>query len=171
MAVCDGEPLAAARRTQPDLPQPAQAEISQSDRLAALRLRAERARQEALVLCAWSKALIQPDAPGQELLTVSPLSRLRARLVTMPVIEQAKGVLISQQGCDADEAFELLRRASQRSNVPVRVLAEQIMRAARQASGHRQEEPNGRHQANRRTRPHDAIAQAADAGHISSVAQ
>jgi hypothetical protein len=153
MTVCDGELLASSRKTQPEPPQPAQAEPSQAARLAALRLRAERARQEALVLCAWSKALIQPEAPGQELLTVSPLSRLRARLVTMPVIEQAKGVLMCQQGCDADEAFDLLRRASQRSNVPVRVLAEQIVDSARQPSRQWQEQLNGADRAKRARAP------------------
>jgi hypothetical protein len=97
---------------------------------------AERARKEALALCAWSETLMQrqPEASRQELLTVSPLARLRARLATMPVIEQAKGVLIAEQGCDADEAFDLLRQASQRSNVPVHVLAEQIVGRARQHS-------------------------------------
>jgi AmiR/NasT family two-component response regulator len=63
----------------------------------------------------------------RELLTESSYARLYARSATMPVIEQAKGVLMAQQGCDADQAFELLRRASQRSNVPIRVLAERIV--------------------------------------------
>ena len=49
-----------------------------------------------------------------------------ARLDTMPVIEQAKGMLIAQYGCGPDEAFDLLRRASQRFNVPVRVLAARL---------------------------------------------
>jgi hypothetical protein len=44
----------------------------------------------------------------------------------MPVIEQAKGILMAQQGCGPDEAFDLLRRASQRFNVPVRVLAARL---------------------------------------------
>ena len=44
----------------------------------------------------------------------------------MPVIEQAKGVLMAQHGCGPDEAFDLLRRASQRFNVPVRVLATRL---------------------------------------------
>jgi hypothetical protein len=103
----------------------------------ALWLRAERAQNEAVALCAWSKALMQwqPGASKQELLTVSPLARLRARLATMPVIEQAKGILIFQQGCDANEAFDLLRQASQRSNVPVRDLAEQIVSSAQHRSG------------------------------------
>jgi AmiR/NasT family two-component response regulator len=42
--------------------------------------------------------------------------------------------MMAQQGCTADEAFDLLRRASQRSNVPVRVLSEQIVNNARQHS-------------------------------------
>ena len=49
-----------------------------------------------------------------------------ARLDTAPVIEQAKGILMAQQGCGPDEAFDLLRRASQRFNVPVRVLAARL---------------------------------------------
>jgi len=42
------------------------------------------------------------------------------------VIEQAKGVLMAQHGCGPEEAFDLLRRASQRFNVPVRVLAARL---------------------------------------------
>ena len=50
-----------------------------------------------------------------------------AQLDTMPVIEQAKGILMAQHGCGPDEAFDLLRRASQRFNVPVRVLAARLV--------------------------------------------
>lgn len=50
------------------------------------------------------------------------------QLGTMPVIEQAKDILMAQQGCGPDEAFDLLRRASQRFNVPVRVLAARLVR-------------------------------------------
>ena len=57
----------------------------------------------------------------------SALARLRARLDSLPVIEQAKGIVIAQQGCGPEEAFDLLRRASQRSNVKLHVLAEQIV--------------------------------------------
>jgi GAF domain-containing protein len=42
------------------------------------------------------------------------------------VIEQAKGILMAQHGCGPDEAFDLLRQASQRFNVPVRVLAARL---------------------------------------------
>jgi hypothetical protein len=45
----------------------------------------------------------------------------------MPVIEQAKGIVMAREGCGPEEAFDLLRRASQRSNVPVRELAARIV--------------------------------------------
>jgi hypothetical protein len=59
----------------------------------------------------------------RELLTDSVAARLRARLETMPVIEQAKGMFMEQEGCIAEQAFDLLCKASQRSNVPIRELA------------------------------------------------
>ncbi len=38
-------------------------------------------------------------------------------------IEQAKGAIMGRLGCDADHAWEVLRRASQDFNVKVRALA------------------------------------------------
>lgn len=52
---------------------------------------------------------------------------LLARLKTMPVIEQAKGIIMGQQRCGPEEAFGLLVRASQRANVKLNVLAAQIV--------------------------------------------
>ena len=46
----------------------------------------------------------------REQLHESAYARLRAQLETMPVIEQAKGILIAQTGCLAEEAFAMLRR-------------------------------------------------------------
>jgi AmiR/NasT family two-component response regulator len=43
------------------------------------------------------------------------------------VIEQAKGIVMAQQGCRPEEAFDLLHRASQRANVRVHELAAQIV--------------------------------------------
>ncbi len=54
-------------------------------------------------------------------------ARLLAQLETMPVIEQAKGVLMAQTGCSPEQAFDMLRRASQRSNVRVSELAADIV--------------------------------------------
>src|SRR5580704_12324577 len=65
--------------------------------------------------------------PRREMLRDSAFARMQAKLDTMPVIEQAKGVLMAQHRCGPEEAFDLLRRASQRANVKVSVLAEQIV--------------------------------------------
>jgi AmiR/NasT family two-component response regulator len=44
------------------------------------------------------------------------------------VIEQAKGMLMARSsGLSADDAFELLRRASQREDVRVRDIAQRIV--------------------------------------------
>jgi len=64
---------------------------------------------------------------GQDLIRRSEHARLLARLETMPVIEQAKGIIMAQSHCGDVQAFDLLRRASQRSNIPVRDLAAQIV--------------------------------------------
>jgi hypothetical protein len=45
----------------------------------------------------------------------------------IPVIEQAKGIVMAQQGCRPEEAFDLLHRASERADVRVHVLAEQVV--------------------------------------------
>jgi transcriptional regulator with GAF, ATPase, and Fis domain len=53
-------------------------------------------------------------------------------------IEQAKGILMGAQRCTADEAFQILVRASQRENRKLREIAEDIV--TRTASGHRRGE-------------------------------
>jgi hypothetical protein len=70
---------------------------------------------------------VRKGRPQRELLHNSAFARLQARLDTMPVIEQAKGILMAQNRCGPDEAFDLLRRASQRANVKVSVLAAEIV--------------------------------------------
>ena len=39
----------------------------------------------------------------------SAYARMEARLASMPVIEQAKGILMAQRGWTVDEAFDVLR--------------------------------------------------------------
>ncbi|MDQ1445117.1 MAG: hypothetical protein QOI20_1581 [Acidimicrobiaceae bacterium] len=56
--------------------------------------------------------------------------RLGQAMKSRAVIEQAKGVLMAAQHCDAEEAFELLVRASQRENVKLRDIASRIVKAA-----------------------------------------
>lgn len=53
--------------------------------------------------------------------------QLEQVLTSREVIDQAKGMLMAQQGCDADGAFSLLRQASQNRNVKLRDLAAEIV--------------------------------------------
>ncbi len=73
------------------------------------------------------RMLSGPPAARQHLLRRSPYARLVAQMDTMPVIEQAKGIIMAQQRSEPDETFGLLRRASRRMNVPVRELAAQVV--------------------------------------------
>jgi transcriptional regulator with GAF, ATPase, and Fis domain len=47
-------------------------------------------------------------------------------LASRDLIGQAKGILMNQEGVTADEAFEMLRRASQNLNMKLREVAEQV---------------------------------------------
>jgi hypothetical protein len=65
--------------------------------------------------------------PQRQRLHDSAYARLLARQETIAVIEQAKGIIMAQHRCEPEEAFDLLRRVSQRTNVKVRELAAQIV--------------------------------------------
>jgi GAF domain-containing protein len=54
-------------------------------------------------------------------------ANLRIALTSRSTIDNAIGILMGQQQCTADEAFDLLRRASQHRNVKLRELAAQIV--------------------------------------------
>ena len=58
--------------------------------------------------------------------------QLQEALSTRGVIEQAKGILIAEQGCTADEAFRLLVRASQRRHEKLHDVAAGIVEQARE---------------------------------------
>jgi transcriptional regulator with GAF, ATPase, and Fis domain len=51
-------------------------------------------------------------------------------LQSRDLIGQAKGILMAREGVDADKAFDMLRRASQRLNVKLRVVAGDIVGGA-----------------------------------------
>jgi hypothetical protein len=125
-------------------PGPAQPTTQLEDRLgrASAQVAANRARTEELQQ--WTKQVLteaqaarriveearrqrQSSAAGRDLMQRSEHARLLARLESMPVIEQAKGIIMAQSHCGGAQAFDMLRRASQRSNVPVRDLAAQIV--------------------------------------------
>ena len=137
----------------PVVPGPATAQ-SRGERAARLqnaRLRGAAARERARQLCLQSaRVLADTEAvmeaiggrpgPGysaeawRDVLHRSEFARLVARAETMPVIEQAKGILMAQSGRSEADAFDLLGRASQRSNVPVRELAAQLVATTVQAA-------------------------------------
>jgi AmiR/NasT family two-component response regulator len=56
--------------------------------------------------------------------------QLRHAMESRATIEQAKGILISQSRVSADEAFEILVRASQRENRKLREIATDIVERA-----------------------------------------
>lgn len=58
--------------------------------------------------------------------------QLTEAMASRATIEQAKGILMGAQRCGADEAFQMLVRASQRENRKLRDVAEQIVRSATQ---------------------------------------
>jgi hypothetical protein len=61
---------------------------------------------------------------------------LTKRLESQAPIEQAKGIIIAQTHCTPDQAFEILRRASQRSNTKLRLLAlDLVARTSRTETG------------------------------------
>jgi GAF domain-containing protein len=68
--------------------------------------------------------------------TTSALAQQMAQAMsTRAVIEQAKGVLMAQQGVSPDEAFAILTRASQTSNRKLRDIAQAIVDGAERSQG------------------------------------
>ena len=62
---------------------------------------------------------------------------LNEAMKTRAVIEQAKGMIMARSpGLTADEAFDLLRKASQRENVKLNLIAQRIVDRRPPASGH-----------------------------------
>ena len=53
--------------------------------------------------------------------------QLRQAMASRGTIGEAKGILMEREGCTSDEAFDMLRRASQRENRKLRELAEEIV--------------------------------------------
>ena len=57
--------------------------------------------------------------------------QLREAIESRDIIGQAKGILMARESCTADEAFEILRRASQRENIKLRDIAARLTQQAR----------------------------------------
>src|SRR5215210_2376899 len=69
-------------------------------------------------------AVVNADAHAQ---VVDQAHNMRLAMESRAVIEQAKGVLMAQRGIDAQQAFDMLRDASQRYNRKLRDIAAGIV--------------------------------------------
>jgi GAF domain-containing protein len=63
--------------------------------------------------------------------TATLAQQLREAMASRAVIEQAKGMLMGQRRCNADEAFAILSKISQETNRKVRDVAEALVATAR----------------------------------------
>jgi len=61
--------------------------------------------------------------------TLELVGQLRTALRTRSLVGRAQGLLMRDQGCNSDEAFGVLKRASQNRNVKLRDLATQLVDA------------------------------------------
>ena len=86
-----------------------------------------RRAQEARARAQATRDQIHEGRSRRQVLHDSAFARLAAKHETMPVIEQAKGVIMAQRGCGPEEAFKMLRQASQRTNIKLNALATQIV--------------------------------------------
>ena len=96
-------------------------------RSAALLASAQAACARAETLCQHTRGPNAGPPSRREMLRQSLVAQLEARMGTVPVVEQAKGIVMAQRQCSEAEAFDLLRQASQRLNEPVRDLAARIV--------------------------------------------
>ncbi|MFF8030785.1 MULTISPECIES: ANTAR domain-containing response regulator [unclassified Streptomyces] len=62
------------------------------------------------------------------------VEQLRQAIASRPVIDQARGILMATHGCTSDEAWHILREASQTSNTKLRAVAAALTASA-QAEG------------------------------------
>lgn len=58
------------------------------------------------------------------------IEHLKTALLSRATIEQAKGMLMRAEHCTPEEAFDILRKASQRENVKLRDVALRIVEGA-----------------------------------------
>ncbi|MEU4658357.1 ANTAR domain-containing protein [Streptomyces sp. NPDC023723] len=75
---------------------------------------------------------LDPDDPlrGPEHDLQQEVDQLRHAIVSRPVIDQARGVLMAVHSCTSEEAWDILREASQLSNTKLRAVAEAVTASA-----------------------------------------
>jgi ANTAR domain len=140
--------------TLQEVADPARSAAARTEALRELVDRADRARAQAIANCqSLQRAMSRTRAyvPGFDVAhrgsgrgeaeaRIAELEEtvdgLMKRLESQAPIEQAKGIIIAQTHCTADQAFEILRRASQRSNTKLRLLAlDLVARTSRAETG------------------------------------
>jgi GAF domain-containing protein len=67
--------------------------------------------------------------------TATLAEHMKAAMESRAVIEQAKGIIMGQQRCSADQAFALLTKVSQESNRKLRDVAAALVAHAQRTSG------------------------------------
>jgi GAF domain-containing protein len=77
-------------------------------------------------------AVVNADAHAQ---LTEHARNMRLAMDSRAVIEQAKGVLMAQRHIDADQAFEVLRDASQRYNRKLRDISQGIVASTQEGAG------------------------------------
>jgi hypothetical protein len=130
-------PAGDVQASLPDLYAQALAARRQSQMLAAQLRESQRRVMEnwQLIQASWERAheirtVRWAARRDPDLLRHSAYARLQAKLASLPVIEQAKGIIMAQCGWTEDQAFDALRRASQRENVKLREVAARVVAAA-----------------------------------------
>jgi hypothetical protein len=99
-------------------------------RLEAVRLKSEGLGRRGAEATARARAVrdqVRRCRSQREMSRDSAAAWRRAGLTCIPLIEQAKGIVMARQQCGPVEAFDLLHLASQRANIRVQVLAEQVV--------------------------------------------
>ncbi|MEU2059147.1 ANTAR domain-containing protein [Streptomyces sp. NPDC013455] len=76
-----------------------------------------------------ASAVVRERAEQLDLLRLE-IEQLRHAMDSRPVIDQARGILMAAHGCTPEQAWEMLREASQRSNTKLRQVAEAVTASA-----------------------------------------
>lgn len=84
-----------------------------------------------------ARALADHISNAVALIDASTLNgQLQEAIGTRQLIGEAKGILMESERCSREEAFDMLRRASQRTNRKLRDIAEEIVDAAERRAQH-----------------------------------
>ena len=101
-----------------------------ADRSEAMPLKSQALVQKSQAARARARATREQIERGRsewEILQESAFARLQAKVNSTPVIEQARGIVMAQHGCGPAEAFVVLHRMSQHTDLKLHVLAARLV--------------------------------------------